>query len=56
MDDLVTKPLAGLHAGPLPQAPPRPTRVGRHLLTTIVLAVALGYVVYPRTFYTALTV
>ena len=43
MDHLVTKPLAGLHAGPVPQAPPRPTRVGRHLLSTIALAVALGY-------------
>ena len=43
MDNLVTKPLAGLHAGPVPQAPPRPTRVGRHLLSTIALAVALGY-------------
>src|SRR5918992_2205521 len=43
MDTFLTGRFAGLHAGPAPQAPPRPTRVGRHLLGTIALAVALGY-------------
>jgi phosphonate transport system permease protein len=43
MGDLMTGPLARLYVGPAPQAPPRPARIGRNLLSTVVLAVALGW-------------
>ena len=43
MGQLLTKPLAHLHAGPAPQPPPRPSRLGRNMLSTLVLAVTLGW-------------
>ena len=43
MGQLLTKPLANLHVGPAPQAPPRPSTLGRNMLSTLVLAVALGW-------------
>jgi phosphonate transport system permease protein len=43
MGQLLNGPLASLHPGPAPQAPPRPSTLGRHMLTTLVLAVALGW-------------
>jgi phosphonate transport system permease protein len=43
MGQLLTKPLANLHVGPAPQAPPRPSTLGRNMLSMLVLAVALGW-------------
>jgi phosphonate transport system permease protein len=43
MGQLVTGPLTSLHPGPAPQAPPRPSTLGRTMLSTLVLAVALGW-------------
>ena len=43
MDTVITGPLASLHAGPAPQGPPRPSTLARHLLSTLALAVALGW-------------
>ena len=43
MGNLMTGPLASLYGGPAPQAPPRPSRIGRNLMSTVVLAVALGW-------------
>ena len=43
MDTLLTGPLASLHAGPAPHAPPRPSKLGRNMVSTLVLAVALGW-------------
>jgi phosphonate transport system permease protein len=43
MGQLLTKPLANLHVGPAPQPPPRPSTLGRNMLSTLVLAVALGW-------------
>ena len=43
MGQLLTKPLANLDAGPTPQPPPRPSRLGRNMVSTLVLAVALGW-------------
>ena len=43
MGDIMTGPLASLHVGSVPQTPPRPTRLGRNLLSTVALAEALGY-------------
>lgn len=43
MGHLLTRPLASLHPGPAPQAPPRPSTLGRNILGTLVMAVALGW-------------
>jgi phosphonate transport system permease protein len=43
MDTVITGPLASLHAGPAPQGPPQPSTLGRRLLSTLVLVVALGW-------------
>jgi phosphonate transport system permease protein len=43
MDTFLTGSLASLHAGPVPQAPPRPSTLGRSILSTLALAVALGW-------------
>jgi phosphonate transport system permease protein len=43
MGQLVTGPLTSLHPGPAPQAPPRPSTLGRTMLSTLMLAVALGW-------------
>jgi phosphonate transport system permease protein len=43
MGQLLSGPLASLHPGPAPQAPPRPSTLGRHMLGTLALAVALGW-------------
>jgi phosphonate transport system permease protein len=43
MGNIMTGPLASLHVGTVPQVPPRPARIGRHLLSAVVLAVALGW-------------
>jgi phosphonate transport system permease protein len=43
MDTFVTGRFASLHAGPAPQAPPRPSTLGRNMASTLVLAVALGW-------------
>jgi phosphonate transport system permease protein len=43
MGQLLSGPLASLHPGPAPQAPPRPSTLGRHMLSTLALAVALGW-------------
>jgi phosphonate transport system permease protein len=43
MGELLTGPLVSLHPGPAPKAPPRPSRLGRNMLSTLVLAVALGW-------------
>jgi phosphonate transport system permease protein len=43
MDTFLTGRFAGLHAGPAPQAPPRPSKLGRNAVSTLVLAVALGW-------------
>jgi phosphonate transport system permease protein len=42
MGQRLTGPLASLHPGPAPQVPPRPSTLGRNLLGTLVLAMALG--------------
>jgi phosphonate transport system permease protein len=43
MGHLLTRRLGGPYSGPAPQIPPRPSAVGRNLLSTLVLAVALGW-------------
>jgi phosphonate transport system permease protein len=43
MGQLLTGPLAGLLPGSAPQAPPRPSTLGRNMLSTLALAVALGW-------------
>jgi phosphonate transport system permease protein len=43
MGHLLTGWLAGPHSGPAPQAPPRPSALGRNLLSNLMLAVALGW-------------
>jgi phosphonate transport system permease protein len=43
MDTLLTGSLGSLHAGPAPHAPPRPSKLGRNVVSTLVLAVALGW-------------
>jgi phosphonate transport system permease protein len=43
MDPFLTGPFASLQAGPAPQAPPRPSTLRRSALSTLVLAVALGW-------------
>ncbi len=43
MGSLLTDPLASLHPGPAPQPQPRPSSLGRHTLSTVVLAAALGW-------------
>jgi phosphonate transport system permease protein len=43
MGHLLSRRLASLYAGPPPQAPPRPSSLGRNMLGTLVLAVALGW-------------
>jgi phosphonate transport system permease protein len=43
MGHLLTRPLASLHPGPAPQAPPRPSTLGRNMLGTLAMAVALGW-------------
>jgi phosphonate transport system permease protein len=43
MGHLLTRPLASLHPGPVPQAPPRPSTLGRNMLGTLAMAVALGW-------------
>ena len=43
MGHLLTGPLASLHQGPAPEAPPRPSTLGRNMLSTLVLAVVLGW-------------
>ncbi len=43
MGHLLSERLASLYAGPPPQAPPRPSSLGRNMLGTLVLAVALGW-------------
>ena len=43
MGNIMTGPVVSLDVRPVPQAPPRPTRSGRNLLSTVVLAVALGW-------------
>jgi phosphonate transport system permease protein len=43
MGSLLTGPLASLQVGPAPQAPPRSSTLGRTMLSTLVLAVALGW-------------
>jgi phosphonate transport system permease protein len=40
---LLTGPLASLDQGPAPEAPPRPSTLGRNTLSTLVLAVVLGW-------------
>jgi phosphonate transport system permease protein len=39
----LTGPLASLDQGPAPEAPPRPSTLGRNMLSTLVLAVVLGW-------------
>jgi phosphonate transport system permease protein len=43
MGQLLTKQLANLHTEPAPQPPPRPSTLGRNMLSTLVLAVVLGW-------------
>src|SRR5262245_45182793 len=43
MGQLLTGPLVHLHPGPTPQPPPPPATLGRNMLTTLVLAVTLGW-------------
>jgi phosphonate transport system permease protein len=43
MDTFLTGSLASLRAGPVPQAPPRPSTLGRSVLSTLALAMALGW-------------
>jgi phosphonate transport system permease protein len=43
MGERLTGPLASLHLGPAPKTPPRQSRLGRNMLSTLVLAVALGW-------------
>jgi len=43
MGQLLTGPLASFHAQPAPQAPPRPSTLGRNMLSTLALAVVLGW-------------
>ena len=43
MGQLLTKPLANLHVGPALHPPPRPSTLGRNMLSTLVLAVSLGW-------------
>ena len=43
MGPILTGPLASPQPGPVPQAPPRPSTLGRKILSTLVLAVALGW-------------
>jgi len=39
---VVSTAFGSLHAGPVPLAPPRPTRMGRSLAATVLMAVVLG--------------
>jgi phosphonate transport system permease protein len=43
MGQLLTKPLANLDAGPALQPPPRAPTLGRNMVSTLVLTVALGW-------------
>ncbi len=43
MGDFLSGPLATLHSGPAPQAPPRQSRLWRNLFSAFVLAAALGW-------------
>jgi phosphonate transport system permease protein len=43
MGPVLTGPLASLPPGSVPQGPPRPSTLGRKMLSTLVLAVALGW-------------
>jgi hypothetical protein len=39
----MTGPFSRVYEGPAPEGPPRPTTLGRDLLSTLTLAVALGW-------------
>ncbi len=43
MGPVLTRPFTSLLAGPAPEAPPRPSTLGRKVISTLVLAMALGW-------------